>query len=110
VTTSSDILAFGAEFELFDQALASERGVQRLFAGKDGRGAAFNFRVRLHSARKHDRRHSREVYEPGHHLYNKTPYSAITVREPYFDEKKDAWVLKLEKHTLEAMVVEEIDD
>jgi len=112
MTTPVSRLAYAAEYELLDQALASEKGVQRLFPGKtDGRGQAFNFRVRLHQARTFDRHLSKDVYEPGHDMYGQTPYSVLICKNPYWDEEREAWVLQIVKNDAGAvskMIVEEI--
>lgn len=109
MATSMSRLAYQAEFDLLDQAVESERGVQRLFYGHDiGRGQAMNFRVRLHTARDVDRRESRKFYAPDDPMYGQTIYAQITVRNPYWDAERGAWVLQLIKNQIGEMVVEEI--
>ena len=101
--------AYAAEYDLLDQALESERGVQRLFKGyEQGRGQAFNFRTRLHSARDYDRRENRRIYPEDDPMHGQTLYAQLTVRAPYWDKERKAWVLMIEKPSVAQMVVEEI--
>jgi hypothetical protein len=109
MTTPISRLAYNAEYDLLDQALESERGVQRIFKGwEEGRGAAMYFRTRLHSARELDRKDNRSIYSLGDPMYGQTLYAQLTVRAPYYDKDRDAWVLKIEKNSTQEMVVEEI--
>lgn len=94
-------------FELFDRALESPRGVFRYFTDRD---EAFVYRNRLNKARTWDRSQNRSLYKPGDALYNKTVYTQITVREPYWSEEKQRWVLALIKNSPSAMDVEEIPE
>lgn len=97
--------AYEAEFDLLDRAVASERGVQRLFTD---RGAAFQFRTRLHKARSYDQEDSKKIYERTDPQWNSTPYACIIVREPFYEQERGVWVLRLEKNSIEHMVVEDI--
>lgn len=102
-------LAYAAEYDLMDQAMESERGVQRLFPNEaNGRGAAFNFRTRLHKARDYDRKENRKLYGPEDPLYGQTIYAQLTVHDPYWDEDKQAWVLRIVKNQITEMIIEEI--
>jgi len=109
MVTSMSRLAYQAEYDLLDQAIESERGVQRLFHGEEeGRGNAMNFRVRLHTARDVDRRENRKLYPPEDPMHGQTLYAQITVRNPYWDKNKKVWVLQLVKNQIQSMVIEEI--
>lgn len=109
MVTSISRLAYQAEYDLFDQAIESDRGVQRLFKGREaGRGPAMNARVRLHTARDIDRRENRKIYPEDDPMHGQTLYAQIMVKNPYWDDDKEAWVLQLVKNQVGEMVVEEI--
>lgn len=101
-------LAYAVEYELLDQAVESERGVQRIFPGAGARGDAMNFRVRLHKARDYDRRENKKIYPPDDPMHGQTLYAQLTVRAPYWDDEREVWVLKIERNIAGEMIVEDI--
>jgi hypothetical protein len=93
-------------FDIYDKALASKKGVQRIFKDEEG---ANQFRQRLHKARALDRELNRRVYsaQTDHPLYGSSQYSIIVVRV-VFDEDRDLWLCRLEKNEIPEGEVEEI--
>ena len=98
--------AFGDCFALFDQAVASPRGVQRLF---DDPGAAAAFRMRLYQARALDRKNNRLIYsaQPDHPMYGVSEFEQITIRI-IEDPSRGKWLCRLEKVDYASMEVEEL--
>ena len=95
-------------FILFDRALASKNGVQKLCASHD---EAFHLRARLNKARALDAKLNKTMYEaqPDHPLYNTSEYYQLTVRIEE-DPFRQVWLCRLEKNTANVGDVEEIPD
>ena len=95
-------------FILFDRALASKNGVQKLCASHD---EAFHLRARLNEARALDAKLNKTMYEaqPDHPLYNTSEYYQLTVRIEE-DPFRQVWLCRLEKNTANVGDVEEIPD
>jgi len=70
-------LAYSDCFDLFEKAIADPKGIKIKFANPDD---AYHFRLRLHQARKIDRKDNTEIYEPGDVMYGKSVYDRITCR------------------------------
>lgn len=106
MSVSNDRGAYADCFELFDQALASERGVQRIFSSQS---EARMFQGRACRARQLDRGLNRKLYfdQPEHPLYNRSEYAAITVRVAY-DNNRSVWLCRFERVDINNMEVEEI--
>ena len=93
-------------YDIYDKALASKKGVQRIFKDEEG---ANQFRQRLHKARLLDRELNRRVYsaQPDHPLWGSSQYSVIVCRVVYVEER-DVWLCRLEKNEISEMEIEEI--
>lgn len=101
-----DRAAYITEYDLFDRALVSERGIQVL---KDTHGEAVKLRERLNSARALDREHNRRMYrdDPDDPRYANSEYAPIIIRI-LFDAKRGKWLCRLEKSSIEALDIEDI--
>jgi hypothetical protein len=95
---SEHIAAYPDVAELFDRALASEKGLVLSFntpaEATINAGRMNAYRVRL-------RRENAKIYPPGHALHNSTPYEGLMVR------RKECEV-RIEKLVVERFNVEEI--
>ena len=94
-------------FSLFDRALASKKGVQRLFQAKD---EAYAFRSRLNRARTLDAKINRKMYadQPDHPSYGTSEYYQVTVKVVE-DRERGLWLCRLEKNEIPLMEIEEIE-
>lgn len=77
MSVSTSLLAYTDCVEVYDQALASNHGVRVRVKDHD---AAWNFRMRMHQARKLIRIDNARTYEDDHPLFGKSPYDAYTLR------------------------------
>lgn len=93
-------------YDLFDRALASDWGVQRIF---ETQSEAFSYRSRLNKARQLDRELNKRIHadNPDHPEYGQSYYSAIIIRIRY-DDDRDRWLCRLEKLTAHESLIEEI--
>ena len=91
MTFSHSRLAFADCFKLFDEAIASEKGIK--FPVKS-RKQAYHMRNRLNHARRIDRRDNKETYlDPTHPLHGRSVYDVLTVIMQY----DMTWWLLIEK-------------
>lgn len=102
MTTSTSRLAFTDCFELFEKALAADKGIRIKFPD---RGSAWYFRLRLQSARRVDRQANTETYNPDHKMYGRSVYDTITCRLEV--EAGQQW-LNLEKIDAREFEIEEL--
>jgi hypothetical protein len=98
--------AYSDCLELFERALGTPRGVQRLF---DLERQAIHFRDRMNSARKLDRKNNRAIYadEPEHPLYARSEFDVFTIRIAR-DFERDKWLVRVELLVLDEADIEEI--
>lgn len=104
MVVSTSRLAFSDCFDLLDRAIADPKGIKVKFGSYDD---AFNFRLRIHSARRIDRTENREMYSEGHPMYGRSVYDQITCRIRRFDE--GAW-LRLERIDAREFEVESLSE
>ncbi len=91
MTFSASRLAFADCFKLFDDAVASEKGIK--FRVKNRRHA-YHYRNRLNHARRLDRRDNLDTYtDLSHPLHGRSVYDGLTV-VMHFDS---SWWLMIEK-------------
>lgn len=64
-------------FDIFDAALANKKGVRVELEDMD---KATFLRMRLHNARKIDRKDSTEIYSDGHPMFGQSIYDKLAVR------------------------------
>lgn len=95
---SGDRGAYADCYELFDQALEKERGLQILCISED---KAKELQLRFNYARRLDRELNRAIYasDPNHPKYNRSEYAALMFRV-VFDHDRGIWLLKLQKLAL----------
>lgn len=93
-------------YDLFDKALASERGVRMKFFKY---GAAYNFRQRMNRARQLDRENNRRIHadNPGHPEYGKSKFSPFSLTLDH-DAEQECWWLNVRRMILNENLVEEI--
>ncbi len=73
---SKSPLAYNDCKAVLDRALASEKGIEVLFADKD---RATAFRYRLNQARRMSRKDNRDIYPAGHRLHGWSEYDTLTL-------------------------------
>lgn len=64
MVTSTSYFSYKDVFELLDQAIEDGKGLRIPFSRP---GDAFQFRVRLHTARRLDRERNKQIYEDAEH-------------------------------------------
>lgn len=77
MTLSTSLLAFQDCLELYDKALADDRGARMAVPDLN---AAHRLRSRLHQARVLDRKQNAMAYTPGEPMHGRSVYDEITVR------------------------------
>lgn len=104
MVVSTSRLAFSDCFDLMEKAINDPKGIRVKFATYED---AFNFRLRLHSARKIDRRDNLDTYSEGHPMHGRSIYDQITVRIKRFDG--GAW-LRLERIDTREFIIESLSE
>jgi hypothetical protein len=104
MVVSSSRLAFSDCFDLLEQAINDQKGIKVKFDSYDD---AFNFRLRLHSARRIDRTENMQMYPEGHPMHGRSVYDPITCRIRKFDG--GAW-LRLERTDAREFEVESLSE
>ena len=77
MTLPNALLAYSDCLEVFDRALADEKGIRVPMSDQQ---AARRFQARLHQARTLDRDKNRQTYEPGMKMYGASVYDELVVR------------------------------
>jgi hypothetical protein len=88
MAVSTSRLAYSDCFDLLEQAINDEKGIRVKFASYDD---AFNFRLRLHQARKIDRQDNLDAYAEGHRMHGHSVYDPLSCKIRPF--KNGAWLL-----------------
>src|SRR5215510_14686430 len=88
MAVSTSRLAYSDCFELLERAINDPKGIRVKFASYDD---AFNFRLRLHQARKIDRQDNLDAYAEGHHMHGHSIYDPLSCKIRPFS--KGAWLL-----------------
>jgi hypothetical protein len=104
MVVSTSRLAFSDCFDLMEKAINDPKGIRVKFATYED---AFNFRLRLHSARKIDRRDNLDSYPEGHAMCGRSVYDQITCRIKRFEG--GAW-LRLERIDAREFIVESLSE
>lgn len=104
MVTATSRLSFQDCFALMDGALAAAKGTRIKFLDY---GSAWQMRLRLHAARRIDRRDNAKIYPIEHPLHGHSIYDEITCRIRPGDGV--TW-LRLEKTSMMTFDVEEIPD
>ena len=104
MVVSTSRLAFSDCFDLMERAINDAKGIRVKFASYED---AFNYRLRLHSARKIDRKDNLEAYHENHPMHGRSPYDRLTVRIRRFDG--GAW-LRLERLDAREFEIESLSE
>lgn len=115
MTTSNSRLAYDDAFEFMERAFeAAEKGkiLRRKFYEKEdtieNRGAAIQFRARIHQARVIDRKDNKELYpEKEHPLHGRSKYDILSAQ---IRLEGDCIFLYMRKISLNNYLIEEVDD
>lgn len=102
---SNSRFSYGDCFDLMDKALADDKGIRIKF---EAYGEALHFRLRLHTARRIDRKDNLEVYPADHAMHGKSPYDPIIMKIKGSSDGK--WWLRLEKVDAREFEVESLSD
>jgi hypothetical protein len=106
---SNSRFSYGDCYDLMDKALADSKGIRIKFSSY---GEALHFRLRLHTARRIDRKDNLEVYPGEHAMHGKSPYDPLIMRiKPTADGT--TW-LRLEKvdareFTIESLAEDDVE-
>lgn len=106
MVTSSSRLAYNDVFPLLDKALAEPKGIRLRFASQE---LAWHFRLRLHTARRIDRKDNQMIYpDLEHPMHGRSIYDDIAARiRP--DGEEGVW-LYLEKISAREFEVESLSE
>lgn len=102
---SNSRFSYGDCYDLMDKALADSKGIRIKFSSS---GEAIHFRLRLHTARRIDRKDNLEVYPDGHAMHGKSPYDPLVMRIKYTAD--DTTWLRLEKVEAREFEIESLGD
>lgn len=103
MTISDSKLAYLDCYKILDAAIDATGGCRVHVVDEN---AAIHLRMRLHQARKIERRENRKVYERDHPQHGASVYDGLIVRIKIIDE--EAWVY-VEKNTAAILAIESID-
>lgn len=106
MTISNSRGSYSDCYDVMDKALEDSKGVR---VEVDDLDAAIFFRMRLHNARKIDRRDNSKIYseEPTHPMFNASIYDKLTVRIKRIEDQ--VWVY-LEKSGINLGAVEGLSE
>jgi hypothetical protein len=74
---SNSRFSYGDCYDLMDKALADQKGIRIKFTSW---GDALHFRLRLHTARRIDRKDNLDIYPSEHAMHGKSPYDPLIMR------------------------------
>lgn len=104
MSISTSKIAYEDCYALLDRALEARHGIKIVVPNYQfGRGLC----TRINYARVLDRQTNREVYPEGDPHHGVSSYDVLTIRYP--KEEAGRWWIKLEKVTVDTLVVEEIE-
>lgn len=106
MVTSTSRLAYSDCFDLMDKAIADPKGIQVKFAASE---EAWHFRIRLHTARKIDRKDNMQTYPETHPMWGKSVYDSLTMRIRSQGANGIAW-LRLEKIDAREFEIESLSE
>ena len=102
MTIPNNRSAYEDLYNLFEQALASPKGIVVSFADN---GIATHMRMRMNTARAIDRNENKSIYPEGHPMHGKSAYDGLVFR---FSRIRDD-TLVLEKVEATVYDVEELE-
>jgi hypothetical protein len=104
---SNSRLAFSDCYELMEKAIEDQKGIRIKFATEQD---AWLYRLRLHNARKIDRKDNEEIYEKGHAMHGKSVYDALIMRlRPVPNGTSQCW-LRIEKISIDDLEIESLSE
>jgi len=101
---SNSRFSYGDCYELMDKALADPKGIRIKFSSW---GDALHFRLRLHTARRIDRKDNLEVFPADHAMHGRSPYDPLIMRLK-LNQDDTTW-LRLEKVDAREFEIESLD-
>lgn len=104
MTISDAKFAYNDCYAILDRAVEAKGGARVHVVDEN---AAIHLRMRLHQARKIDRRENRKVYPEDHPMHGSSAYDGLVVRIKLIDGS--AWVY-VEKHSAAILRIESIDE
>jgi hypothetical protein len=105
---SNSRLAFSDCYELMEKAIEDQKGIRVKFATEQD---AWLYRLRLHNARKIDRKENEEIYEKGHAMHGRSVYDALIMRlRQVTNNGKGAWWLRIEKISIDDLEIESLSE
>jgi hypothetical protein len=91
-----------------EKAIEDQKGIRVKFATEQD---AWLYRLRLHNARKIDRKENEEIYEKGHAMHGRSVYDALIMRlRQVSNNGKGAWWLRIEKISIEDLEIESLSE
>jgi len=102
---SNSRFSYGDCYDLMDKALADQKGIRIKFTSW---GDALHFRLRLHTARRIDRKDNLDIYPGGHPMHGKSPYDPLIMRIK--STADDTTWLRLEKVDAREFTIESLAD
>lgn len=103
---SNSRFSYGDCYDLMDKALADPKGIRIKF---NSWGDALHFRLRLHTARRIDRKDNLDVFPAEHAMHGKSPYDPLIMRLKRTADGEVTW-LRLEKVDAREFEVESLTD
>lgn len=109
MTTSTSRLAYDDVIELLERAVSDGVGCRIKFDKRptflENRGDAYQYRNRIHYARKLDREANKEIYQSGHPLYGRSQYDIFSAS--IRTEDGEVYIY-LEKRTINSLKIEDL--
>jgi hypothetical protein len=90
-----------------EKAMDDQKGIRIKFATEQD---AWLYRLRLHNARKIDRKENEENYEKGHGMHGKSVYDALIMRLRPVPNGGNAWWLRIEKISIGDLEIESLSE
>jgi hypothetical protein len=90
-----------------EKAMEDPKGIRIKFATEED---AWLYRLRLHNARKIDRRENEENYEKGHGMHGKSPYDLLIMRLRQVLNGNGSWWLRIEKLSIDNLEIENLSE
>lgn len=82
--------AYGDCYKIMDQAVSDPVGIRIRLRDE---AAGVHLRMRMNQARAIDRSDNAKTYDPGHYMYNRSPYDALVFRAPAEDDFGNWWLV-----------------
>jgi hypothetical protein len=90
-----------------EKAMDDQKGIRIKFATEQD---AWLYRLRLHNARKIDRKENEENYEKGHGMHGKSVYDSLIMRLRPVPNGGNAWWLRIEKISIDDLEIESLSE